>query len=278
MPRERLVASSLAISCCVAVVIFAAWTFPLIGARTLVQSGPQSSATEVVSGGPAAGRSGGLSVGIGAGTAGGINNEAASRQQANEPDVDYSTIWIDTVRRGPMLRQVRGLGTLVHADKYSSNFIVKVTLPQEAARLVQINQVASVATRKGVVKGRVSSISTEIANGMGSADVVLAASPEIGFTVGHQIDVTIDIEKLENILQVGRPVHIFPDAHASLFKVINDGKEAERVVAAFGRSSMNTIEVLDGLKEGDKVIISDISSLDSAYRIHLTDEMHLLKH
>jgi hypothetical protein len=52
MLRERLIASSLAISCCVAVVIFAAWTFPLIGARTLVQSGPQSSATEVVSGGP----------------------------------------------------------------------------------------------------------------------------------------------------------------------------------------------------------------------------------
>jgi len=177
-----------------------------------------------------------------------------------------------------MLRQVRGLGTLVHADKYSSNFIVKVTLPQEAARLVQINQVASVATRKGVVKGRVNSISAEIANGMGSAEIVLAASPEIGFTVGHQVDVTIDIEKLENILQVGRPVHVFPDAHASLFKVINDGKEAERIVAKFGRSSVNTIEVLDGLKEGDKVIISDISSLDSAYRIHLTDEMHLLKH
>jgi hypothetical protein len=49
-----------------------------------------------------------------------------------------------------MLRQVRGLGTLVHADKYSFNFIAKVTLPQEAARLVQINQIASVATRKGV--------------------------------------------------------------------------------------------------------------------------------
>lgn len=274
MPRERLIASSLAISCCVAVVIFAAWILPLKVAPARAKSSPQTDAAGRVSGGANDGPSGGLA----AGRSGGINNEAANRQQTNEPDVDYSTIWLDTVKRGPMLRQVRGLGTLVHADKYSSNFIVRVSLPQEAAKLVQINQVASVATRKGIVKGRVSSISAEIANGTGSADVVLAASPEIGFTVGHQIDVTIDIEKLDNILQVGRPVHVFPDAHASLFKVINDGKEAERVVAKFGRSSVNTIEILDGLKEGDKVIISDISSLDSAYRIHLTDEMHLLKH
>jgi len=181
------------------------------------------------------------------------------------------------VKRGPMLRQVRGLGTLVRADN-SSNFIARVTLPQELVKLVEPNQNASVDMRKGIVKGHVSSVSAEIANGMGTVDIALAASPEVGFTAGHQIDATIDIEKLDNILQVGRPVQVSANASASLFKIVNDGKEAERVVVKFGRTSVNTIEVLDGLKEGDKVIISDMSSMDKAYRIHLTDEMHLIKH
>ena len=284
MSRRKLIASLVAISCCVvAVIVVAALTFPLKGAPRPAQSAPRSGVSGGVSGngptggGPVAGPSRGLSGGISGGIAGGVNSEAANRQQTSEPDVDYSTIWTDTVKRGPMLRQVRGLGTLVRADN-SSNFIARVTLPQELVKLVEPNQNASVDMRKGIVKGHVSSVSAEIANGMGTVDIALAASPEVGFTAGHQIDATIDIEKLDNILQVGRPVQVSANASASLFKIVNDGKEAERVVVKFGRTSVNTIEVLDGLKEGDKVIISDMSSMDKAYRIHLTDEMHLIKH
>jgi multidrug efflux pump subunit AcrA (membrane-fusion protein) len=149
-------------------------------------------------------------------------------------------------------------------------------------KLVQPNQNAFVDTRKGIVKGRVSSISAEIANGMGSVDIALEPSPEVGFTAGHQIDATIDIEKLDNILQVGRPASVPANStdpvSGSVFKIVDDGKEAERVVVKFGRSSVNTIEVLDGLKEGDKIILSDMSSMDKAYRIHFTDQMHLIKH
>jgi HlyD family secretion protein len=88
-----------------------------------------------------------------------------------------------------------------------------------------------------------------------------------------QIDATIDIEKLDNVLYVGRPVHASEHAIGnspfSLFKIVNDGTEAVRVNVKLGRASVNTIEVLDGLKEGDKVILSDMSSYDNADRLHL---------
>jgi hypothetical protein len=283
MSRRKLIASLVAISCCVAaVIIVGALTFPLKGAPRLTQSAPRNGVPGGISGdGPSDGIGGGIAGGISGGIAGGVIGGAVNHQQISEPDVDYSTIWIGTVKRGPMLLQVSGLGTLVRAEN-SSNFIARVMLPQAMMKLVQPNQDASVNTRKGIVKGRVSSISVEIANGMGSVDIVLAPSPEVDFTVGHQIDATIDVEKLDDVLRVGRPASVPANSAASVsgsvFKIVNDGKEAERVVVKFGRSSVNAIEVLDGLKEGDKVIISDMSSMDKAYRIHLTDQMHPIKH
>jgi HlyD family secretion protein len=137
-------------------------------------------------------------------------------------------------------------------------------------------------TRKGIVKGSVNSFSAEIANGMGSVDIALAPSPEVGITAGHQIDATFDIEKLDNVLRVGRPASVpakvTPSVSGSVFKIVNVGKEADRVVVKFGRCSASTIEVLEGLKEGDKVTISDMSSVDNAYVIRLTDDMLLIKH
>jgi multidrug efflux pump subunit AcrA (membrane-fusion protein) len=284
MSRRKLISSLAAVSCSVAaVIVVAALTFPLKGAPRPTQSAPRNGVSGGVSGngptggGPIAGPSRGPTGGISGGIAGGVNSEAADRQQASEPDVDYSTIWTDTVKRGPLIRQVRGLGTLLHADN-SPDFIARVTLPEEMVKLVQPNQNASVDTRKGIVKGHVSSINSEIANARGSIDIALVASPDVGFIAGRQIDATIDIEKLDNILQVGRPVDVSPNASASLFRIANDGKEAERVVVKFGRSSAIAIEILDGLKEGDKVIISDMSGMDKAHRIRLTDKMHLIKH
>jgi len=280
MSRKRLIASLTVIPCCLALVIaLAARAFPLKAAPRAappaLKSGGQPNLAGGVAQGISRGIAGGISKGIVEGVSGGISGRITT--PAQEPNVDISAIWTDTVRRGPMLRQVRGLGTLVRADN-SSNFIARVTLPQELVKLVEPNQNASVDMRKGIVKGHVSSVSAEIANGMGSVDIALAASPEVGFTAGHQIDATIDIEKLDNILHVGRPINVSANASASLFKIVNDGKEAERVVVKFGRTSVDTIEVLDGLKEGDRVIISDMSSVADAERIRLTDEKHLRSH
>lgn len=173
-----------------------------------------------------------------------------------------------------MLRQVRGLGRLVRAEG-STNLVGRVTLPAFMTVDVRPNQNAAIATRKGpLANGHVSGISPSPSNDTRSVDVALDAVPP-GVSAGLEIDATIDIEKLENVLYVGRPVHATANSTVSLFKIVNDGKEAARVEVKFGRSSVNTIEVLDGLQVGDKVILSDMSSYDHANRIRLTDEKHL---
>jgi hypothetical protein len=224
-----------------------------------------------ISGGVAQGVSGvgpGSSSGPSAGVSGGVDGPAQVHSSSDTPTVGRDTIWTDTVKKGPMVRQVRGLGTLVPAED-SGNLIARISLPEMMTKEVQPNQNASVGTRKGSVKGHVSSINSEVINGTVSVDIALDASREVGYTAGLQIDGTIDIEKLDNVVQVGRPVHGAANTSGSIFKISNDGKEAVRVNVKFGRSSVNTIEVLDGLKVGDKVILSDVSNWDKVDRIQL---------
>jgi HlyD family secretion protein len=83
------------------------------------------------------------------------------------------------------------------------------------------------------------------------------------------VDGTIQLEKLDDILYVGRPVHGQENSTVGLFKLEEGGKTAVRVQVRLGRSSVNTIEVLDGLKEGDRVILSDTSAWDNADQIRL---------
>jgi HlyD family secretion protein len=188
-----------------------------------------------------------------------------------------------------MIRQVRGLGTLVRAK---DSTIAKVLLPESMTREVHANQNSVISTKKGpLATGHVISVSREVVNGTVAVDIALDAVPTSGDTfvnldphfvgVPDQIDATIDIEKLDNILYVGVPAHagarVSAGSTVPLFKIVNDGAEAERVNVKFGRSSVNTIEVLDGLKEGDKIILSDMSPYDNAGRIHITDEKHLSK-
>lgn len=123
------------------------------------------------------------------------------------------------------------------------------------------------------MKGHVSSVSSEVVSGMVSLDVSLDSPLPPGVATDLPVDATIDIEKLDNILYVGRPVHASERATGSstvsLFKIVNDGTEAVRVNVKLGRASVNAVEVLDGLKEGDKVILSDMSAYDNADRIRI---------
>jgi hypothetical protein len=84
------------------------------------------------------------------------------------------------------------------------------------------------------------------------------------------VDGTITIENLTNVLYVGRPVHGEPNSTVGLFKVSPDGSEATRVQVKLGRASVNTMEVLSGLNEGDVVILSDMSNWDAVDRIELS--------
>jgi beta-lactamase regulating signal transducer with metallopeptidase domain len=273
MSRTRLIASLTAAACGLALAAtLAVLTFPLKAAPHAGPNRPPSGVAGGVSGGTTAGVSaevqggvsGGVRGGIGSGVAGGVGGSAAR----DIPTVDDTTIWTDTVKRGPMVRQVRGLGALVRAED-SGNLIARITLPVVMTQDVRTNQNAIVDTKKGLVKGHVSRLGSSTSNETRSVDVALDTALPQGASADLQIDATIDIEKLDNILYVGRPVHATANSTASLFKLVNGGSEAVRVNVKLGRTSVNTIEVLDGLKEGDKVILSDMSTYDNADRIRI---------
>jgi hypothetical protein len=276
MSRTRLIASLTAISCCIALaVVLAVWTFPLKAAPRLPQNPPRTGVAQGVSGGIAGsvsggvtgGPSNGVSGGISGGTSGGVSGTASS----DIPTVYNNTIWIDTVKRGPMVRQVRGLGTLASED--STKLIAKVKLPESMTKEVHANQPAAVSTEKGpLAAGHVISVSREVIDGQVAVDIALDETPR-NFTIGGampgRIDATIDIEKIDNVLYTGRPAQGAQNSTIPLFKIVKDGAEAVRVNVKLGRASVNTIEILDGLKQGDKIILSDMSTYDNADRIRL---------
>lgn len=273
MSRTRLIASLTATSCCIALaIILSVWVFPLKAAPQAGQNPPQGGVAGGVATGVAKGVAQGVlssvirgvSDGINGGVAGGVGGNASR----DIPTVENNSIWTDTVKRGPMVRQVRGLGTLVRAED-SAGLVARVALPVVQAADVKPNQSATVDTRIGIVKGHVTGINASASDGTRTVYVSLDGPLPEGAVTDLPIDATIDIEKLDNILYVGRPVHATADSTISLFKLAKDGAEAVRVNVKFGRSSVNTIEVLDGLKEGDKVILSDMSPYDNADRIHL---------
>jgi multidrug efflux pump subunit AcrA (membrane-fusion protein) len=83
------------------------------------------------------------------------------------------------------------------------------------------------------------------------------------------VDGTIELERLASVVYVGRPASGQPNSQISLFRLEADGKEAERVTVRLGRASVNSIEVVDGLKPGDQVVLSDMSAQDQNPRLRL---------
>jgi beta-lactamase regulating signal transducer with metallopeptidase domain len=281
MSRARLIASLTVTSCCIALAAtLAVLAFPLKAAPRASQNPPQNGVAGGVSGGASGGVSGGVSSGTGHGISGGVSSGVSGgiggSASGDIPTVEKDSIWTDTVKRGPMLRQVRGLGKLIRPEG-SKNLVARVTLPELMVKEVHLSQNATVAcavvlnfvNTQGIVKGHVSSVSSEVVNGAVSLDVSIDSPLPQGVAIDLPVDATIDIEKLDNILYVGRPVHGAANSTISLFKLTKDGTEAERVNIKLGRSSVNSVEVLDGLKEGDKIILSDMSAYDSADRIHV---------
>jgi hypothetical protein len=284
MSRGKLIASFGVISCCLAAVAgLSAWSFPL--KRAPLESAPKTGVgggvAGGVSGGVAGDVTGGVTGSVNGGVAGGVSGDVSgavsARASSDMPNVDYSSIWIDTVKRGPMLRQVRGQGKLVRAEG-SKNFVAQVTLPTGTTADVKPGQNAAIATQKGpLANGHVSSISPSTSGDTRTVDIALDAVPEVA-SVGLEVEGTIDIEMIDSVLQVGRPAHGTQNTGIPIFKIVNNGADAVRVYVKLGRTSVNTVEILAGLKEGDKVILSDMSQFENAERIHLTDEQHVRKH
>jgi HlyD family secretion protein len=138
---------------------------------------------------------------------------------------------------------------------------LKATLkiPETQVKDVALLQVASIDTRNGIIPGHVTRIDPASVNGTVDVDVKLE-----GVAPGMRPDLSV-----ADVVYVGRPVIGQPGAKITLFKLDADGKEAQRVPVALGRSSVNTIEVVEGLKVGDQVILSDMSAQDAYNRIRL---------
>jgi len=142
-------------------------------------------------------------------------------------------------------------------------------IPETQMKDVRIGLDASVDTRNGVIPGRVIRIDPAAQNGTVGVDVALLAVLPQGARPELSVDGTIQIERLANVVYIDRPVSGEPDATIGLFKLDGDGKGASRVTVKLGRASVNTIEVRDGLKVNDRVILSDMSQYDSYPRIRL---------
>ncbi len=143
-------------------------------------------------------------------------------------------------------------------------------IPETQMKSVRIGQDASIDTRNGIVPGRVTRIDPAAQNGTVAVDVVpLSPWPPNTARPELSVDGTIEIQHLKDVVFVDRPVSGEQDTTIGLFKIDPDGKGATRVNVKLGRASVNTIEVVDGLKVGDRVILSDMSQYDSYQRIRL---------
>jgi HlyD family secretion protein len=144
-----------------------------------------------------------------------------------------------------------------------------IKIAESQARDVQLDQPAEIDTRNGVIAGHVVRIDPAVENGTVTVDVALDAVLPKGARPDLSVDGTIQLERLENVIYVGRPVQGQSDGQIGLFKLVDTGKGAVRVPVKLGRSSVSTIEILGGLQVGDQVILSDMSQWDAHDRVRL---------
>jgi HlyD family secretion protein len=145
----------------------------------------------------------------------------------------------------------------------------ELRIAETQARDLTIGQIASVDTRQGIIPGKVIRIDPSAVNGTVTVDVALEGELPRGARPDLSVDGTIELERLENVLFVGRPAFGQEQSTVGLFKLDPESGEATRAQVQLGRSSVNTIEVLNGLAEGDQVVLSDMSAWDQFERIRL---------
>src|SRR5260221_10130086 len=145
----------------------------------------------------------------------------------------------------------------------------EIKIAETQAKDIQHGQAAEVDTRNGKIPGHVVRIDPSVQNGTVTVDVALDGPLPKGARPDLSVDATITLEKLDDVLFLGRPVHGQPDSKVSLFKLTDGGREAVRIPVQLGRNSVSSIEILDGLQAGDQVILSDMSQWDAHDRLKL---------
>ena len=150
-----------------------------------------------------------------------------------------------------------------------NHLMAELKIPETQARDVQIGEPASIDTHNGVIAGEVSRVDPAVQNGTVTVDVKLTGELPKGARPDLSVDGTIDLEKLDNVLYVGRPAFGQESSTISMFKLDPSGNAASRVQVKTGRASVNQIQIDTGLKEGDTVILSDMSRWDSTDKVRL---------
>ena len=157
------------------------------------------------------------------------------------------------------------LAKVVQPDQLKASLKIAET----QARDIQIGQPAEIDTHNGVIDGKVMRIDPAVLNGTVTVDVELAGALPQGARPDLSVDGTIDLDRMANVLYVGRPAFGNENSTITLFKLDSDGKTAVLVRVKVGRASVNSIQVLDGLQDGDTVILSDMSRWDNTDRVRL---------
>jgi HlyD family secretion protein len=159
-------------------------------------------------------------------------------------------------------------GTILAKVAEPGRLKAELQVPETQAKDVVLGQAASIDTRNGIISGQVSRIDPASVNGNVKVDVHLTGEYPKGARPDLSVDGTIDLERIPSVLYVGRPAFGQADTTVGIFKLFANG-EASRVQVKLGRTSVNTIEIVDGLREGDQVVLSDMSSWDSYDRVRL---------
>jgi multidrug resistance efflux pump len=157
------------------------------------------------------------------------------------------------------------LATVIQPNQLKASLKIAET----QARDIRLGQPASIDTHNGLIAGKVTRVDPAVLNGTVTVDVELLGALPDGARPSLSVDGTIDLARLQDTLYVGRPAFGNENSTISLFKLTPDGKGATRVPVKVGRASVNAIQILDGLNEGDTVILSDMSRWDAVDRIRL---------
>jgi HlyD family secretion protein len=162
-------------------------------------------------------------------------------------------------------------GTMLAKVVQPNHLMAELKVAETQARDVQSGESVSVDTHNGLIAGTVMRVDPAVQNGTVTVDVRLIGELPRGASPNLSVDGTIDLEKLDNVLYVGRPAFGQENSTISLFKLDGDGHDATRVPVKVGRASVNSIQIVDGLHEGDTVVLSDMSRWDNTDRIRLQD-------
>ncbi len=160
-------------------------------------------------------------------------------------------------------------GTLLAKVVQPKRLKAELRIPEAQAEEVKLGQRAEIDTHNGLVQGLVVRIDPSVRRGAVTVDVSLEGPLPPGARPDLSVDGRIELERLEDVLYTGRPAFGQPNSRISLFKLAEGGSLATRVVVRLGGSSVSEIQILEGLAEGDRVILSDMSEWDTADRLEL---------